>query len=224
MSTKGRDLVSGQPSAEGHIGRRMLLRREQLGLSREQVAERAGVAPSYLQYVEEQPAAFPGLTFLLRVADAMDTTLSQLRGGEPRSGIGKASAHPVFTELDPAECRTLLYDHGVGRVAVAGPAGPAILPVNYDVVDGAVVFRTAPGSAPSLAAGAEAAFEVDQIDEALGRGWSVLVVGPATEVTDATTVHRLDARAHTGPWAGGERAVWVRVEPARVTGRRITSR
>jgi transcriptional regulator with XRE-family HTH domain len=204
----------------------MALRREQLGLSREEVAERAGVAASYLQYVEEQPAAFPEVSFLLRMADALETTLSQLRGGDMGlpPGTGRAAANPRFTELSPDECRALLSDHGVGRIAAATPGGLVVLPVNYEIVDGAVVFRTAPGAAPSLAAGTEAAFEVDQIDTALSQGWSVLVVGPATEVTDPGTVRRLEARAHTGPWAGGDRTVWIHIEPARVTGRRITVR
>lgn len=95
-----------------------------------------------------------------------------------------------------------MADHGVGRIGVRTPEGPAIVPVNYDVVDGAVVFRTAPGSAPSLAAGHETAFEVDRIDDALSRGWSVLVTGPAARVTDPETVRHLTARAYTTPWAG----------------------
>lgn len=217
--------MSDQPTAEGDIGRRLVLRREQLGLTREEVAERAGVAPGYLQYVEEQPGAFPGPTFMFRVADALRTTVARLHGGDTGQppGTGTAAAHPVFTELDPGECRALLADHGVGRVAVTTPGGPAIVPVNYDVVEGAVVFRTASGTVPSFAPGTEVAFEVDHIDEALGQGWSVLAVGPAAEVTDTDAVRRLATRVHTGPWPGGECDLWVRIDPLRLTGRRITS-
>ena len=46
--------------------------------------------------------------------------------------------------LSDAECRTLLAGQDVGRVAVAN-GGPAILPVVYALLDGDVVFRTAPG-------------------------------------------------------------------------------
>ncbi|WP_329138887.1 pyridoxamine 5'-phosphate oxidase family protein [Streptomyces sp. NBC_01476] len=213
-------------SAQGDVGRRLAQRREQLSLTRTQAAERAGVDPGYLEYVEEQPGASPGAEFLLRMADALDTTLSHLRGGDTGlpPGTGRAARNPRFTELDAAECRALMADHGVGRIGVRTPEGPAIVPVNYDVVDGAVVFRTAPGSAPSLAAGHETAFEVDRIDDALSRGWSVLVTGPAARVTDPETVRHLTARAYTTPWAGGERDEWIRLEPARVSGRRITTR
>lgn len=213
------------PGPASDLGRRLVLRREQLGLTRQEVAERAGIAPSYLEYVEQRPSAMPGPVFLVRVADVLETTVSQLRGGESGlpPGMGEAAASPVLDELTADESRALLSDHGIGRVAVTTPDGPAILPVNYDVVDGAVVFRTAPGAAPSLAAGTEVAFEVDRIDEALSEGWSVLVVGPAAFVTSADTVHLLEERAHSDPWAGGLRNVWLRIDPATVTGRRITA-
>lgn len=213
------------PAPASDIGRRLVLRREQLGLTRQEVAERAGIAPGYLEYVEERPSALPGLIFLARVADALETTVSQLRGGESGlpPGIGEAAASPVLDELTTTECRALLSDHGIGRVAVTTADGPAILPVNYDIVDGAVVFRTAPGAAPSLAAGTDVAFEVDRIDEALSEGWSVLVVGPAAFITSADTVQLLEERAHSDPWAGGPRHVWLRIEPETVTGRRIVA-
>jgi nitroimidazol reductase NimA-like FMN-containing flavoprotein (pyridoxamine 5'-phosphate oxidase superfamily) len=96
--------------------------------------------------------------------------------------------------------------------------------VNYSVVDDAVVFRTAPGSAPAAAAGQQVAFEVDHIDEALSRGWSVHVRGRAREVTEPDAVRRLEERAYSGPWAGGERNTWVCVDLADITGRSITVR
>lgn len=217
--------MTGQPTMESDIGRRLVLRRQQLGLTREEVAERAGIAPDYLRYVEEQVAAMPGLTFLLRVAEALDTTVAQLHGGAAGlpPGMGEAAASPTFTVLDPDECRALLSDHGVGRLALTTDAGPVVLPVNYDVIDGAVVFRTAPDAVPSLAAGGEVGFEVDRIDDALSNGWSVLVLGPASEVTDPETRRDLEAHAYTVPWPGGPRDVWIRIRPVRVTGRRITA-
>lgn len=214
-----------QPIAGSDIGRRLVLRRRQLGLTREEVAERAGIAPGYLRYVEEQVAAMPGLTFLLRVAEALETTVSQLHGGTAGlpPGMREAAANPTFTALDPDECRAMLSDHGVGRVVVTTQAGPVVLPVNYDVVDGAVVFRTAPSTEHSLAAGRDVAFEVDRIDEALSEGWSVLVLGHATGVTDPRTLRDIEAHTHTRPWPGGERDAWIRIRPVRVTGRRISA-
>jgi nitroimidazol reductase NimA-like FMN-containing flavoprotein (pyridoxamine 5'-phosphate oxidase superfamily) len=216
------DAEAGTPTA-GDIGRRMVLRREQLGLTREEVAAGAGATPGYL---EEQPTAAPDMGFLRRLAEALETTVTQLRGGNDDlpPGIGGAAYHPELMELDPEECRARLFTHGVGRLAVSTPDGPAIIPVYYAVVEGAVVFRTAPGATPALAAGTEVAFEVDRIDEALSQGWSVLVVGRAEYVTDPVAARHLADRARSGPWAGGDRELWVRIDPERVTGRRIRVR
>lgn len=207
------------------VGRRLVQRRGELGLSREEVARRAGVAPGYLQYVEEESSASPGPSFMLRVADALETTAARLRGGDSGRppGIGRAAAHPVLSELGAEESLALLSDHGVGRIALTTDEGPVVLPVNYDVVDGAVVYRTTESGTAALAAGRDVAFEVDRIDDAMSEGWSVLVSGPAAEVTDTLTLTDLRRRAHTSPWAGGERHLWMRIEPVRVTGRRITA-
>lgn len=217
--------MARQSAPEGDIGRRLALRREELGMSREEVAERAGIAPGYLEYVEEQPFAFPGPTFLLRVAEALETSVPRLRGADAGlpPGLGEAAEHPVLTPLEPEECMALLSDHGVGRVAVITDDGPAIVPVNYTVADGSVVFRTAPSAVPSLAADHEVAFEADRMDEALSEGWSVLVLGPARVVTGADDTRDLQERAHSAPWAGGDRPLWIRIAPRRVTGRRVTA-
>ncbi|MGW2089165.1 pyridoxamine 5'-phosphate oxidase family protein [Streptomyces sp. NPDC001880] len=208
----------------GDIGRRVAAERRRLGFSREEMARRARMSANYLAYLEERPAD-PTLATLIRLADALGTTVAALRGGgiELPPGQGYALLHPQLRDLGPEECRTLLSTHGVGRVAVSGPDGrPAVVPVNYGVVDDAIVFRTAPGSVTAAAADKEVAFEVDHVDDALSRGWSVLAVGPASTVTDPDTVRELVRHAHTTPWAGGERAMWVSIRPTSLTGRRIT--
>ncbi|MEU1279216.1 pyridoxamine 5'-phosphate oxidase family protein [Streptomyces sp. NPDC005805] len=227
--------MPGQPHTEpsgagrgrlgGDIGRRVGARRRELGLSREEVATRAGSAPGYIQYLEENPAA-PGMGFLLRLADALETTVTALTGSgaDLPEGLGRAGYHPELVELDAPECWDLLGTHGVGRVAVTTPDGPAILPVNYVVSEGEVAFRTSPGALPGRAAGGEVAFEVDHIDEAFSQGWSVLVVGDARTVADGDAVRRLDELAYSAPWAGGDRELWIAVAPERVTGRRILVR
>lgn len=213
------------PPTPGDIGRRAAVRREQLGLTRAEVAERAGSAPGYIQYVEEKPAV-PGIGFLLRLADALQTTVEELTGGtvDLPPGIGEAAYHPELVALDEDECRALLGTHGVGRVGVTTAEGPAIVPVNYLIVHGDVAFRTAPEALPAEAAGHEVAFEVDHIDEALSQGWSVLIVGGARKVTDPHSVRALDEMAYTAPWAGGTRPLWIAITLARVTGRRINVR
>ncbi|WP_306303452.1 helix-turn-helix domain-containing protein [Streptomyces sp. TP-A0874] len=213
-------------SGVGDIGRRVTLRRQELGLSVEETASRAGTAPGYLRYLESQPCAAPGPGLLFRLAEALETSVNQLRGGQVDlpEGMGRAARRPELVELDTEECRARLSTHGVGRVAVSLPEGPVIIPVNYSMVDDAVVFATAPGSPAAVPAGTEAAFEVDRIDEAMSEGWSVLVVGHAEHVTDPEAVRRLAAAVYSGPWAGGTRDLWLRILPERLTGRRILSR
>lgn len=182
------------------------------------------MSPDYLAYLEERPAD-PTLATLIRLADALGTTVAALRGGgiDLPPGQGHALLHPQLRDLGPEECRTLLSTHGVGRIAVSTPDGrPVVVPVNYEVVDDAIVFRTAPDSVAAAAVGREVAFEVDHVDEALSQGWSVLAVGHASVVTDPESVRRLTQHAHTTPWAGGEREMWVSIRPTSLTGRRIT--
>lgn len=208
----------------GDLGRRLALRREEIGLSRDETATRAGMAASYLQYLEEQPTAAPGAATLLRLAGALETSVLELTGGDVDlpPGLGQAGRHPKFTELSLTECRSLLSTHGVGRLAVHTVSGPVIVPVNYDFVEGVIVFRTAPDTVPSQASGSQVAFEVDRIDGAFSQGWSVLVRGQAGAVTDPDSVRQLEEQAYTTPWAGAQRDLWIRIEPLSITGRRIT--
>ncbi|WP_228975743.1 pyridoxamine 5'-phosphate oxidase family protein [Streptomyces sp. DH12] len=217
--------MSGAEHPRSGIGRRVAARRVQLGLSREEVALRAGSAPGYIQYLEEQ-AATPGTGFLLRLAEALETTavaLADGTGGLP-PGVGRGILHPELVELSPAQCWTLLGTHGVGRVAVTTREGPAILPVNYLVARGEVAFRTSSEALPAGAEGTEVAFEADHIDEAFSRGWSVLLVGEAHAVTEPGAVRELAERAHGTPWADDGRDLWVALTPHRVGGRRLEVR
>jgi nitroimidazol reductase NimA-like FMN-containing flavoprotein (pyridoxamine 5'-phosphate oxidase superfamily) len=148
----------------------------------------------------------------------------ELTGGDVDlpPGLGQSGRHPRFTELSLHECRDLLSTHGVGRLAVHTEGGPVIVPVNYGVVGGSIVFRTAPDAVPSRAAGCRVAFEVDRIDGAFSQGWSVLVCGHARAVTDPDSVRRLQELAYSTPWTGGQRDLWIRIDPLNITGRRIT--
>ncbi|MEO3755281.1 pyridoxamine 5'-phosphate oxidase family protein [Streptomyces sp. B6B3] len=214
--------MTASANGPGDFGRRAALRREELGLSREEVAARAGVAPGYLRYLEERSGT-PDTGSLLRLAGALETTAAALRGGgvDQPTGRGQAAPRARLEELSDAECWSRLSSHGVGRIAVCEAAGPVVLPVNYSVVDGTVVIRTAAGSTPDRAAGAPVAFEVDHVDEAFSGGWSVLIAGAARRVTDASEAERLAERARSAPWAGGARDRWLRIEPVRITGRRV---
>ncbi|MDT0443922.1 helix-turn-helix domain-containing protein [Streptomyces johnsoniae] len=206
------------------IGRRVALRREQLGLSREDVADRAGVAPQYLRYLEERPAS-PSQASLTRVARALDTTVSELSGAEPQPAGQHAAPHGRLIELDTDACYQLVAEHNVGRIALDTASGPAIVPVTYSLVDGAIVFRVkANGSGVScVREAAETAFEVDHLDELRGVGWSVLVVGRPRQITDPAEVAALAGRTGVRPGEEERDAseLWVRLHPERVTGRRV---
>ena len=126
-----------------------------------------------------------------------------------------------WQELTDDECRRLLGERHLGRLAFVDADGPVILPVNYALDQGAVVFRTDPGSKlDAAAAGATVAFEVDAADERDRTGWSVVVRGQAGEVAEPADLERLRALP-LYPWAPGAKARYVRIRRATVTGRRI---
>ena len=124
-------------------------------------------------------------------------------------------------ELDEAACWARLGSRRVGRLAVSVNNRPDIFPVNYVLDDRTVVVQTAPGFKLAAAVlGAGVAFEVDDIDEATHSGWSVVLHGSASEVTSVEDL--LEAEdLHVGPWAGGEKNHFIRIQVDEITGRRI---
>lgn len=137
---------------------------------------------------------------------------------------------PVLEHLDADECLRLISPGGVGRLAYSGRYGLTVFPVNYQMLDGSVVFRTAEYSPTDedlrtgmSAAEYDVAFEVDSIDEAAREGWSVLIHGPAHHM-DTLTEHGQAMQTGVEPWAGGEREHAIRITPHRISGRRIRRR
>jgi nitroimidazol reductase NimA-like FMN-containing flavoprotein (pyridoxamine 5'-phosphate oxidase superfamily) len=125
--------------------------------------------------------------------------------------------------LEETECRALLGDRGVGRVAVTIGAVPAVFPVNYSVLDGEVVFRTGSGTKLDAAVRrAVIAFEIDEVDPLYHQGWSVMVVGVADVVVDADRLSRAE-HLPLRPWARGARQHLVAIRSGIVTGRRIVA-
>ncbi|MCX4966118.1 pyridoxamine 5'-phosphate oxidase family protein [Streptomyces sp. NBC_00654] len=210
------------PRHRNDFGRRLYTRREELGLTRAEVADRSGAVENYIEYLEEQGGS-PGIGVTLRLAEALDTTVDELTGrtADEPPGRGSAPTGAALRVLDEDESRALLSQGGVGRVATDTPDGPVIAPVNYIVSNGEIFYRTALGAAPSSAGVREVCFEVDRIDDAFRRGWSVLVVGQGRFVTDAAEVRALEAAAPGLAWAGEDRPIWLAITPHRITGRRI---
>jgi nitroimidazol reductase NimA-like FMN-containing flavoprotein (pyridoxamine 5'-phosphate oxidase superfamily) len=131
---------------------------------------------------------------------------------EDRAGTPSSMEH-----ISREECLALISALSVGRLAVALPhRAPLVVPVNYVVYDGAVLFRTDPGSKLEALHDHPVSFQVDQIDQLRHTGWSVLLRGFAHEVSPAALPLE--------PWVGGSKEHWVRVQVEEVSGRRILER
>src|SRR4051794_21205108 len=129
-----------------------------------------------------------------------------------------------IVELAETECLRLLESTSVGRVGVTIDALPAVLPVNYAMHGGAVIFRTISGTKLDAAtANAVVAFEVDSGSNRQDGAWSVLVRGIAVEVSDPAELRAVRSLSLES-WAFDGRAEhYVRVDPTLVTGRRIVT-
>lgn len=145
---------------------------------------------------------------------------------EGTSGAPAGGAR-VLEQLDDAECMRLISPGGIGRLAYTGRYGPTVLPVNYTMFQGSVVFRTAHDSTTDedLRTGIQnadyqVAFQVDQFDSVAREGWSVLVQGPAHHVDSENELAQV-GQAGVEPWAPGERDLFMRITPTRLTGRRV---
>jgi Pyridoxamine 5'-phosphate oxidase len=104
--------------------------------------------------------------------------------------------------LTQAESLRLLGTTSLGRLVFTHLALPAIRPVNHAVADGQVIIRAYLGTAISTAvrdgSSTVVAYEADLIDPDTHLGWSVIVVGRATRLTDPAKVARY--RAMLQPW------------------------
>jgi len=212
------------PPDPGDLSKRIARRRAELRLSRAQVAARAGMSLRYVEYLERYPARPQGAV-LRKLAAALRTTPAALLGAGAQlpPTPGHSARHPVVTRLLPTECRRLIAPGGIGRIGFGTASGPVVLPVNFAVVADTIIIRTSEGSMIEGHATDQVAFEVDHLDEALGQGWSVLVRGPAHRVAHQAELHHVRRDTTLWPWPGGDRDVYVRIIPDRITGRRIES-
>lgn len=125
--------------------------------------------------------------------------------------------------LSPYDCWQLVTQaagpNGIARVVWSGPAGPAIVPVNYTVADGYLWFQTAPGSRLATeCADQRVLVEVDEIDPASHTGWSVIVTGRATCVPADQDPGLLGSLL---VWPSGPRELLLKVEAEELSGRRL---
>ena len=130
----------------------------------------------------------------------------------------KTTAHDLSRE----DCARLLRAGVAGRVAIGTPTGPHIVPVNYAVNGESILIRTTAYSLlGTYGRGAQLCFEVDQFDYELERGWSVVVRGRATFVSDQDELAELARSWEPRPWADGQRNLIVRIPWTEVTGRQL---
>ena len=133
------------------------------------------------------------------------------------------SAGAQLRELTKTECFELLANEHLGRLAVVDDRGPVVFPVNYVLDRHTVIFRTEEGTKLHAASrGSRACFEVDGTDATARTGWSVVVRGEVTEVTDPAELARL-RELPLRAWAPGPRNRYARILPAVLTGRRVTA-
>ncbi|MEU7607065.1 pyridoxamine 5'-phosphate oxidase family protein [Streptomyces sp. NPDC041003] len=81
----------------------------------------------------------------MSAVNSTPSTRPQQSGASADHVRGRSTARrdTALVALEEAECRTLLGTHGVGRIAVFTPEGPAVLPVNYLIAGPDIAFRTA---------------------------------------------------------------------------------
>ena len=218
------DPQSAPPSLPGpsDLARRVIHRRNELGLTSDELAKRVGVDPNYFKYFERNADARLSAGTLNLIAFALGTSPIALTGGDidRAPGRGRAGRHPSLDTLEREHCDAHLAAGGVGRIVYSTERGPVALPVNFEFTEGEIIFSTDEVKGDLLARLPVVGFEIDRVDETFSEGWSVLVSGPARRVVDADELQRvssLDLEA----WAGGDRHAVVKIAPVTVTGRVI---
>ena len=126
-----------------------------------------------------------------------------------------------FEVLDEEECYALLASVSLGRVGVTIDATPAILPVNYALIDHQVVFATGLGSKLTAALSSSVvAFEADWVDEVSGAAWSVQGYGSSMVLEPGSDLES-DALLAVRSVAPLPRHFLAKVRLRHVSGRRL---
>jgi len=120
-------------------------------------------------------------------------------------------------ELSDDECWAALRDAPIGRIALAVAHEVDVFPINFIVHEGALCFRTAPGTKLlELSINDHVALEVDGFTDAAA--WSVVVKGRAERVEAQAEIDELEGLGLV-PWIPTLKYRWVRIRPETVSGR-----
>ena len=128
-------------------------------------------------------------------------------------------------ELDRKEAMRLLASVDYGRVVFTQRALPAIRPVNHLVDGDRVIVRSRLSSTVSAVvgsgtnAGVVVAYQADGLDPDRRLGWSVVVTGLASTVTDPKQRARYEQLLH--PWVSLAMDTVIAIDAEIVTGIRI---
>lgn len=124
--------------------------------------------------------------------------------------------------LDLETCLKHLRSEQVGRLAIVADGFPIVLPITYRLLETSsstwVALRTRSGNVIDQAS-MNVAFEIDGIDAAHHRGWSVLVRGMLQHVDPDAAGFR--ERFDPQPWMATDRDAWLIIEPFSITGREL---
>jgi nitroimidazol reductase NimA-like FMN-containing flavoprotein (pyridoxamine 5'-phosphate oxidase superfamily) len=126
----------------------------------------------------------------------------------------------TFEDLAREQCLDLLEANHLGRVAWQAADLPQILPVTYAMHHGLHLlphyarwdpFRAGPADQGPL--------EVDELDQRTRSGWSIVLQGRTSAVSEPDALADLWAADSLVPWAGGNRTLFICIRPDRVSGR-----
>ena len=127
-----------------------------------------------------------------------------------------------FHEIPRARCEELLAGRTTGRVAWNSRTVPRCFPSTMGCTPATSCSESLPmACCPSWTDTANVAFEIDDIDEAGGTGWSVMVRGRAQLVASSAVLANLWADSGVVPWAPGTRNVFIAITPRSITGRMV---
>jgi transcriptional regulator with XRE-family HTH domain len=207
------------------VARRVANRRIELGMSIEELAERAAIAPEYLRYFEGSSVATLRDGTLLLLALALDTTPRDLTGGEADDPTGRRrdGHHPALDSLNRDQCEAHLLAGGVGRIIFSTERGPMAFPVQFEFTNGEVIFSTEESKAVIIVGQKVVGFEIDQVDDATSARWSVSVTGRARRVQGTRKLLQLST-LDLVMWAGASRHALIAIEPKEITGHVIIQR
>lgn len=143
---------------------------------------------------------------------------------DPEGPGNPTVAGPRLVELSRAESLRLLGSVSLGRLVFTDRALPAIRPVNHLLDQETVVIRSHFGATITTMLrkgdGVVVAYEADVLDAEAHRGWSVIVTGLASLVTDPGDVARYERLLR--PWISSPAMDSViRIHPTIINGCRL---